>query len=39
MGPLTRLVLDHTGIPDGESGHLEGGWNKMYWEPLKRYVS
>lgn len=34
-GDATRLVLDHTGYPDGAEDHLEGGWHKMYWEPLK----
>jgi activator of HSP90 ATPase len=37
-GSETRLVLDHTGFPDGEREHLNGGWQKMYWEPLKRQL-
>ena len=37
-GDSTRLVFDHTGFPEGEQEHLEGGWHKMYWEPLKKYL-
>ena len=35
----TRLTLDHTGVPDGTSEHLDGGWHKMYWEPLEKYLA
>jgi hypothetical protein len=31
--------MEHTGYPDGGEEHLEGGWHKMYWEPLKTYFS
>ncbi|GGX43237.1 SRPBCC family protein [Saccharospirillum salsuginis] len=34
----TLLVLDHTGIPEGSAAHLESGWYKMYWEPLKTWL-
>ena len=37
-GDETKLTLDHTGFPDGAADHLEGGWHKMYWEPLRTYV-
>jgi uncharacterized protein YndB with AHSA1/START domain len=37
-GQGTRLVLDQAGFPEGESEHLEGGWQKMYWEPLHKYL-
>lgn len=33
----TRLTLDHVAFPDEERAHLEGGWPKMYLEPLKRH--
>ncbi|MEO1245944.1 MAG: SRPBCC family protein [Pseudomonadota bacterium] len=33
----TKLVLKHDGFPDGSAEHLEGGWHKMYWEPLAKY--
>ena len=35
----TRLVLDHSGIPDGHRDHLESGWKARYWEPLKKYLN
>jgi activator of HSP90 ATPase len=38
-GAETRLVLDHTGFPEGEREHLNTGWQKMYWEPLKKQLA
>lgn len=38
-GAGTRLLFDHTGIPDGHETHLESGWNTRYWEPLKTYLA
>lgn len=37
-GDATTLELTHTGYPDGAAEHLEPGWHKMYWEPLKAYL-
>ena len=37
-GSSTTLNMQHTGYPDGEAEHLDGGWHKMYWEPLKAYL-
>jgi activator of HSP90 ATPase len=34
----TTVELVHTGYPDGAAEHLEPGWHKMYWEPLKTYL-
>ena len=34
-GAETRLVMDHDGYPDADRPHLDGGWHKMYWEPLR----
>jgi activator of HSP90 ATPase len=34
----TTLTLTHTGYPDGDTEHLEPGWHKMYWDPLKAYL-
>ena len=39
QGARTRLIFDHTGFPEGAREHLEDGWHKMYWEPLKQYLS
>lgn len=37
-GEETRVVFDHTGFPDAEREHLESGWHKRYWEPLKQHL-
>ncbi len=37
-GDTTILSLTHTGYPEDAAGHLEPGWHKMYWEPLKAYL-
>ncbi len=37
-GDTTTLELTHTGYPDDAAEHLEPGWHKMYWEPLKAYL-
>ena len=39
QGSETRLVFDHSGFPETERDHLDGGWHKMYWEPLKKYLA
>jgi len=33
----TKLVLDHSGFPDGQQEHLAAGWSANYWEPLNKY--
>jgi len=38
-GSDTRLVFDQDAIPEGAQEHLEEGWPRMYWEPLRRYLS
>ena len=38
-GGTTRLVFDQAGIPDAALEHIDGGWKKMYWEPLTRYLA
>jgi uncharacterized protein YndB with AHSA1/START domain len=37
-GSGTKLVLDHDAVTDDQAPHLDGGWTKMYWEPLRRYL-
>ena len=37
-GDATTLELTQTGYPDDAAAHLEPGWHKMYWEPLKAYL-
>jgi uncharacterized protein YndB with AHSA1/START domain len=38
-GSGTRLALDHTGFADEHRDHLDAGWSRMYWEPLKKYLA
>ena len=35
----TRIVLDHTGFPEGNFRHLDSGWYERYWEPLKKFLA
>lgn len=35
----TKLILDHTGFPEGHFDHLESGWYSHYWEPLRKYLA
>jgi uncharacterized protein YndB with AHSA1/START domain len=38
-GKSTRLIFDQAGIPDEKAPHIDDGWHKMYWEPLKKYLA
>jgi uncharacterized protein YndB with AHSA1/START domain len=38
QGSGTKLVLEHTGFPDGIGQHLAEGWKANYWEPLEKYL-
>jgi activator of HSP90 ATPase len=38
-GSGTKLIFDHTGIPEGMSDHLASGWQKMYWDRLTEYFA
>lgn len=35
----TELTLDQAGYPEDARDHLESGWHKMYWEPLRSYLA
>lgn len=37
-GGGTRVVLDHDAIAEDQVQHIDGGWTKMYWEPLRKYL-
>jgi activator of HSP90 ATPase len=39
QGAQTKLVLDHTGFPQGAAEHLAPGWWSHYWEPLRKYLA
>jgi activator of HSP90 ATPase len=38
QGSGTKLVLDHTGFPEGKGQHLADGWKANYWQPLEKYL-
>jgi activator of HSP90 ATPase len=38
-GKGTKLVFDQAGHPDDAQAMLEGGWPKMYWEPMSAMFS
>jgi hypothetical protein len=38
-GQQTKIVLDHTGFPEGNFRHLNPGWYEHYWEPLRKFVA
>jgi len=35
----TRVVLDHTGFPEGKFDGLDSGWHERYWEPLRKFLA
>lgn len=39
QGGGTRIILDHSGFPDENREHLDAGWPRMYWEPMKKYFA
>lgn len=39
QGSGTRVVLDHTGFPEGSYDHLYVGWKGHYWEPMRKYFA
>lgn len=38
-GGVTKLVLNHTSFPEEAHDELAAGWTRMYWDPLKQYLS
>jgi activator of HSP90 ATPase len=38
-GTDTRVLLDHTGFPQGAYAHLNPGWKLRYWEPLEKFLA
>ena len=39
QGDGTRLVLDHTGFPEGQAEHLAQGWRDNYLDPLRAVLA
>jgi activator of HSP90 ATPase len=38
-GSGTRIILDHTGFPEGHFDHLDLGWYSHYWDPLRKFLA
>jgi activator of HSP90 ATPase len=38
VGGKTKLVFEQDGVPEDQVGHIDGGWHKMYWEPLRKHL-
>jgi activator of HSP90 ATPase len=38
FGAGARVVLDHTGFPEGHYDSFYAGWPERYWNPLKKYL-
>ena len=38
-GSQTKLVLDHTGFPEGKFDDLNSGWPERYWQPLAKFLA
>jgi uncharacterized protein YndB with AHSA1/START domain len=38
-GNGTKVVLDHDALPTEAVAHIDGGWHKMYWEPMTAYFA
>lgn len=34
----TMVTMDQSGFPDDAESHLEAGWHKMYWTPLRTHL-
>jgi activator of HSP90 ATPase len=34
----SRIVFDHTGFPEADREHLDQGWHRMYWDPLRKFL-
>lgn len=34
----TRLVMDHSGVPEAFREHIAGGWHARYWGPLAKFL-
>lgn len=39
QGTGTKVTFEQSGHPAEQAPHLEAGWHKMYWEPLKAHLA
>ncbi len=35
----TRIVFDYAGFTENKWEHLNEGWPRNYWEPLRKYLN
>jgi uncharacterized protein YndB with AHSA1/START domain len=35
-GSGTKVVLDHDALADDQVPHIDGGWERMYWGPMRK---
>ena len=35
----TRVTLVHSNVPDGHTGYQDGGWQRSYFDPMKRWFA
>jgi activator of HSP90 ATPase len=33
----TKITIHHTGVPDGQTGYEQGGWQESYFDPMKAF--
>jgi len=33
----TRITVRHSNVPDGHTSYRDGGWQRSYFEPMKKY--
>ncbi len=33
----TRITVAHSNVPDGHTNYRDGGWQRSYFDPMKRY--
>ncbi len=35
----TQLKLEHDALSDEQVPHIDASWERMYWQPLRKYLS
>jgi len=35
----TRVTVRHMNVPDGHTSYRDGGWQRSYFDPMKKYFS
>ncbi|MDE2230153.1 MAG: SRPBCC domain-containing protein [Alphaproteobacteria bacterium] len=34
----TRITVNHRSVPDGHTSYRDGGWQRSYFDPMKKYL-